>query len=356
MSQASASNMEVDPPSSSGVQPSSGGTLKRSNSAPMINMLVATSQSVEVSPSSSFKPADASRLRRLSSSNMGVNAASNLPAPKSTDRVNQIKHEENNITDRETQHEKEVHYSWQVTNSWDGLSLATPDSVMSESHRRPRSFSESLHIMTSPSLLCGSPSPTRIIKQCFSPSMRAPVKNTTFTPSPSPSPTRKSFIRSLSPIATQAPPLKRKLESDGGDRFDYLSPPKKFHTGPSTPDRNLPHPLAHSISSSSLEESSPEQTVPRSCLPPGPHPRPPLASHPPHPHHHHHAQSHSSTMHHQHHKAFMPVAADLTDIHMADSETSEFVEHTEMSDLGKHAIGEHTSQGGGFTPIHPDRV
>ena len=35
------------------------------------------------------------------------------------------------------------------------------------------------------------------------------------------------------------------VESDGGDRYDYLSPPKKFHTGPSTPDRNLPHPLAH---------------------------------------------------------------------------------------------------------------
>ena len=29
-----------------------------------------------------------------------------LPAPKATDRINQIKHEENNITDRETAHEK----------------------------------------------------------------------------------------------------------------------------------------------------------------------------------------------------------------------------------------------------------
>ena len=39
-----------------------------------------------------------------------------------------------------------------------------PDPMMTETHRRPRSFSESLHIMTSPSLLCGSPSPTRIVK------------------------------------------------------------------------------------------------------------------------------------------------------------------------------------------------
>ncbi|KAL8594776.1 hypothetical protein ACOMHN_047494 [Nucella lapillus] len=152
--------MEVDPPSTSGGQNSQGGTLKRSNSAPMINLLVAASQSVEVSPSSSFKTADAGRLRRLSSSNMGIHAASTAPPlPKATDRINQIKHEENNITDRETAHEKEVHYSWQVTNSWDVLSLNNPEAMVTEPHRRPRSFSESLHIMTSSNLLCGSPSP-----------------------------------------------------------------------------------------------------------------------------------------------------------------------------------------------------
>lgn len=37
------SNMEVDPPATSGIQQIQGvGTLKRSNSAPMINMLVAS--------------------------------------------------------------------------------------------------------------------------------------------------------------------------------------------------------------------------------------------------------------------------------------------------------------------------
>lgn len=349
MNAAHSSHMEVDPPSSSSVQTSqSGGTLKRSNSAPMINLLVATSQ-VEVGPSSSFKTSDANRLRRLSSSNMGIHAAVSTHLPRAPDRINQLKHEENSITVRETAHEKEVHSAWQVTHSWDVFKLNhNPDQMMSETHRRPRSFSESLHILTSPSLVCGSPSPTRNMKQCFSPSMRAPVKNTTFTPSPSPSPTRKSFIRSLSPIAIQPAPMKRKLESDGGDRYEYLSPPKKFHTGPSTPDRNLPHPLAHSISSSSLEESSPEQTVPHSHLPP--QPPPPL-----HHHHNHHQQHH----HHRppHLQGFMPVS-DSSDIHMTDSESSDMAESADMSDLSaKHSMGDHhASQSSGFTPIHPDRV
>ncbi|XP_025079479.1 protein FAM122A-like isoform X2 [Pomacea canaliculata] len=335
------SNMEIDPPASSSVPTSQGGgTLKRSNSAPMINMLVATSH-VEVSQSSSFKAADTARIRRLSSSNMGIHNIAYSPKPP--DRVNQIKHEENSITHREAAHEKEVHFALQVTNSWDIFSLTNTDQTMSEAHRRPRSFSESLHILTTPSQSCGSPSPTRNLK-CFSPAMRAPVKNTTFTPSPSPSPTRKSFIRSLSPIATQSAPLKRKLESDGVDRYDYLSPPKKFHTGPSTPDRNLPHPLAHSISSSSLEESSPEQTVPRGLMPPLP-PAP-----------HTHTHSHSDDRHKTHHlRAFMPVH-DPTDIHMTDSESSDFAESSDISDLTKHGLGTHNPQTSGFTPIHPDHI
>ena len=39
-----------------------------------------------------------------------------------------------------------------------------PNSSTSDSSHRPRSLSESLHILTSPSLLCGSPSPTRPAK------------------------------------------------------------------------------------------------------------------------------------------------------------------------------------------------
>ena len=35
------------------------------------------------------------------------------------------------------------------------------------------------------------------------------------------------------------------VEPDGDSRLDYMSPPKRFHSGPSTPDRLLPHPLTH---------------------------------------------------------------------------------------------------------------
>ena len=35
------------------------------------------------------------------------------------------------------------------------------------------------------------------------------------------------------------------VEPDGDGRLEYMSPPKRFHTGPSTPDTMLPHPLAH---------------------------------------------------------------------------------------------------------------
>jgi hypothetical protein len=39
------------------------------------------------------------------------------------------------------------------------------------------------------------------------------------------------------------------VEPDGDNRYEsYMSPPKKFHTGPSTPDRLIPHPLAHRYS------------------------------------------------------------------------------------------------------------
>ncbi|CAG2218581.1 unnamed protein product [Mytilus edulis] len=153
-----------------------------------------------------------------------------------------------------------------VDNSWNDFSLDEP--MMPEVQKRPRSFSETLHIFTSPNMLASAPSPTRVGpgRQCFSPSMQKPVVNSTFTPSPSPSPTRKNFIRSLSPIAVRPSPLgKRRLDHDSSD--GYISPAKKFHIGPITPDKVMHvHPLAHShhsVSSSSLEDGSPEQTVPK---------------------------------------------------------------------------------------------
>ncbi|CAL1538851.1 unnamed protein product, partial [Lymnaea stagnalis] len=205
--------MEVDPPTSSSSSPvqNNGGTLKRSNSAPMINTLV-TSEA-DISPPVSFKTTTSTALRRMSSSNMTLHNAppSTSPPIRSTDRVTRIKQEEIHKADIERQHEREIQSSIWISQNWDSLSFDTSEPM--EGQRRQRSFSESLHIMTQSNILCGSPSPTRAVaKQCFSPSMQIPVKNTTFTPSPSPSPTRKNFHRSLSPIAvrTSAVSLKRK--------------------------------------------------------------------------------------------------------------------------------------------------
>ena len=116
-----------------------------------------------------------------------------------------------------------------LTSSWDDLSLH--DEPMVTDVKRPKSFNEPLHIFTSPMAYSSSPSPTRLAKvnktnkknntavvitlthylwsvlirseqycfhrfqQCFSPSLQQPVRNNTLTPSPSPSPTRKTFVR-----------------------------------------------------------------------------------------------------------------------------------------------------------------
>ncbi|CAG5114588.1 unnamed protein product [Candidula unifasciata] len=232
----------------------------------MINTLVTSP--VDISPPATLKPATCVALRRMSSSNMNLHntAASTSPPIRGTDRVARIKQEEIHIADRERQREREIQSSLWISSNWEHISLDMSE-PMEGQQRRPRSFSESLHIMTQSNILCGSPSPTRAAtKQCFSPSMQIPVKNTTFTPSPSPSPTRKNFLRSLSPIAVRTGALKRKLESDG-DRWEYISPPKKFNTGPSTPDRIMTcsHPLANSLAA--LGAHSPLSVISRGHSP-----------------------------------------------------------------------------------------
>ncbi|XP_041351842.1 P2R1A-PPP2R2A-interacting phosphatase regulator 1-like isoform X2 [Gigantopelta aegis] len=328
----SGNRMEVDhdheQPSSSGIPPP--GTLKRSNSAPMINALVATTHN-EAS-TSTFRPAEANRLRRFSSSNMALHTAS--PTIRVPGRVSQIKNEESHIPDREAAHEREVRTTMQISSSWDGFHLDQEQMVSDHTHRRPRSFSETLHVITGPNFLSGLPSPTRVGKQCFSPSMQVPVKNNSFTPSPSPSPTRKSFLRSLSPIAVRPSPLgKRKLDTDSSDRFEYLSPPKKLSTGPSTPDRVIAHPLAHSVSSSSLDDHSPEQTVPQ-----GQGSVPDLAH-----------RSKSNIF------GFMPLRHSH-DIHMTDSESSDLVDSTDMSESPEQSCHHGNADSSGFTPIKPPHL
>ncbi|XP_052784439.1 P2R1A-PPP2R2A-interacting phosphatase regulator 1-like [Mya arenaria] len=332
--------MEVDPPSSNNIStpihnpnPHHGlhshdlesamngngipapGALKRSSSAPMINILVSTS-ALEISPPNTFTSADSQRTRRFSSSSMTLHNAALTPV-KIADRLNQLKHEESEIVVRDIQKEREIRSAIQISNSWNEKISIDEPMIADSTHRRPRSFSESLHIFTSPTMIIGAPSPTRTGKQCFSPSMQAQIKNHTFTPSPSPSPTRKSFSRSISPITSgtlirPSPLGKRKLEPDGDSRLDYMSPPKKFHTGPSTPDRLLPHPLAHSVSSSSCEGSSPEQTIPRAASI-------------------HNARL-SSGM--QPNMFFMPLQ-DTQEMQTTDSETSDVTESTDMSEVGE---------------------
>jgi len=58
--------------------------------------------------------------------------------------------------------------------------------------KRPRWFAEPLHVFTTNCQGNGSLSPTRVGKQCYSPSLQQPIKNSAFTLSPSPSPTRKT--------------------------------------------------------------------------------------------------------------------------------------------------------------------
>lgn len=320
------------------------GMLKRSNSAPMINVLVANAN-IETSPpvnSMIHVDVESTRIRRYSSSSTTLHSTTPI---KPADRVHRLKAEEIHIADRETQREREVAYSSKISKSWNEFSLDEP-MISSDSlprSLRPRSFSESLHIFTSPSILCieSALSPNRTGKQCFSPSMQAPVKNNSFSPSPSPSPTRKSFVRSLSPIISVRPsPLgKRKLEPDGDGRLEYMSPPKKFHTGPSTPDRMIPHPLAHSsVSSSSLEETSPDQpTNSNSSL----------------------QDVRTSSRPQPHMFGFMPLH-DSTDMQTTDSETSDVTESTDMSESGDNLVGMLHSSGSpataSFTPVKPSHL
>lgn len=286
------------------------GALKRSNSAPMINVLV-SSASNEISPPCTFQSIDSQRARRFSSSSM--NLASSTPV-KVADRLNQLKAEESHIADQDIKKERELRSGLQISSSLTEFSLGDHEPMIAETTpRRPRSFSESLHIFTSPTNIVGAPSPTRVGKQCFSPSMQAQIKSNTFTPSPSPSPTRKTFVRSLSPIIRPSPLGKRKLEPDG-DNMSYMSPPKKFTAGPTTPDRLIiHHPLAHSVSSSSFDETSPEhQTVSRMA-----HMHTvPIGSRP-----------------HPHMFGFMPLR-DTQDMQTTDSETSDVTESTDMSEAG----------------------
>ncbi|KRZ92452.1 hypothetical protein T08_5276, partial [Trichinella sp. T8] len=98
-----------------------------------------------------------------------------------------------------------------LTAGWSALDLNDGESSGS-ARGRTKSFSEPVHIFTNsyPSSCSPSP-PTRVEKQCYSPSMQQIVRNVVFSGSSNESPTRQGIImRSVSPIAVQSPRLKRK--------------------------------------------------------------------------------------------------------------------------------------------------
>ncbi|XP_078613401.1 uncharacterized protein LOC144883063 [Branchiostoma floridae x Branchiostoma japonicum] len=289
----SVSRMEVEP--SPQAEPcledgNGGSQLRRSNSAPMINK---QSDHTPV-----FQPVVTPRVRRFSASVVNNGGSPNAVSPpiRIGHRISQLKREEGmSVSDRETEHEREMHSVMQMSQSWEETSLrdkfmqsfseekgglnsssdsstktvTPPTSLpMSPSSR----FAEPLTILPASLPLSSSPSPTRIPnKQCFSPSMQMSVRNSSLSPSPIPSPTRKAFVtrRSQSPGCIRpsilGETLKRKLCS-GDHKLDFSSPPKRAchsdNSAPVSPAATTP--LLHSLSSSSLEEdASPPQFTSR---------------------------------------------------------------------------------------------
>ncbi|CAN7997564.1 unnamed protein product [Ixodes hexagonus] len=247
--------MDVDPTPPT----STTSNLKRSSSAPMINVLGHTPSFREaLSPLLLSIP----RTRRFSAS-FSPNHSPSSPLAAVPSRVSQIKHEEGmDVMIRETAHEKEVQSKLAISQSWDDLSLG--DGCLGDTSKRPRSLTDPLHIFTPPPGICNSPSPTRTGKQCFSPSMCLSTKQA-FSPSPSPSPTRKAFAtrRSQSPITLRPSQfsVKRKFDMDM-DQGDFPMPAKRLNLSVAQ-EMATSHGLHHSLSQSSLEAmSSPEQTVP----------------------------------------------------------------------------------------------
>ncbi|XP_017899734.1 PREDICTED: protein FAM122B isoform X8 [Capra hircus] len=195
---------------------SDGGTLRRSNSAPLIHGLSDLSQV--------FQPYTF-RARRNSTTVMSRHnlLLSTSPNRIPSSRLHQIKREEGmDIMNRETAHEREVQTAMQISQSWDeSLSLSDSDFDKQEKLYSPKRID---FTPVSP-----APSPTRGFgKQCFSPSLQMFVSSSGLPPSPVPSPRRFS-TRSQSPIKCIRPsvlaPLKRKGE------METESQPKRLFQG-----------------------------------------------------------------------------------------------------------------------------
>ncbi|XP_073655361.1 PABIR family member 2 isoform X11 [Tursiops truncatus] len=202
---------------------SDGVTLRRANSAPLIQGLSDLSQV--------FQPY-MFRTRRNSTTIMSRHSLVSIgllsPSPNRipSSRLLQIKREEGmDMMNRETAHEREVQTAMQISQSWDeSLSLSDSDFDKPEKLYSPKRID---FTPVSP-----APSPTRGFgKQCFSPSLQMFVSSSGLPPSPVPSPRRFSR-RSQSPVKCIRPsvlgPLKRKGE------METESQPKRLFQGTTT--------------------------------------------------------------------------------------------------------------------------
>ncbi|KAM9126800.1 P2R1A-PPP2R2A-interacting phosphatase regulator 1-like isoform 5-T5 [Pangshura tecta] len=182
--------LDLELPAGSAPAPSDGGSLRRSNSAPLIHGLSDNSQVFQ---------ANILRTRRNSTTVMNRHSllVPSSPVRIPSSRLHQIKQgtcckglkeEGMDLMNREAVHEREVQTAMQISQSWE----------------------ESLSL------------------QCFSPSLQSLVSSSGLPPSASPSPTRR-FLKSQSPIHCIRPsvlgPMKRKGEMDTEDE------PKRFFQG-----------------------------------------------------------------------------------------------------------------------------
>lgn len=126
---------------------------------------------------------------------------------KLTPRINQLRQEEcADFTNRELAHERELHHTMQISQSWEDLRLVTDTNEPKTGKFMPLQLNLSNY-----SFHCNSPSPTRL----SSPGFQSPTRAS-----------RTIIRRSASPVLRPSPlGVKRKLDEDKLDV--HLSPRTK---------------------------------------------------------------------------------------------------------------------------------
>lgn len=160
-----------------------------------------------------------------------------------TPRISQLRQEENAdvSNSRELAHERQIHNTMQISQSWEDLSL------MSESNEQKMSKMSLLHVSLPPygALNCNSPSPTRL----GSPGFQSPTRGS------------RTFIsrRSASPVLKPSPlGVKRKLDEV---KLEYqLDSPraKRFHNYSSVDRGGLLTTASNSLPGSLSSVGTPE--------------------------------------------------------------------------------------------------